>query len=198
MGLGEVRQFLNLPGGDFRQPFGIKSLHHPSARHRGLKDLEGGISEGFGEVGQLQPVTAIGLVGAVTVHGVGESDPGERRLHLHAPHLLPNAFDQPFDNRIDVLPGDERHFQVDLGELRLPVGPQILIPETAGNLEVLLRPRHHQELFKLLGRLRQRIELPGIQPRGHQILPGTFRCAFEENRGFNFQESLLIQIPPDR
>ena len=55
---------------------------------------------------------------------------------------------------------DERHFQVQLRELRLAVGPQVLVAEAAGDLHVAVVAGDHQDLLVKLRRLRQGVELP--------------------------------------
>ena len=61
----------------------------------------------------------------------------------------------------DVLVLDERHLDVELGELGLAGGPEVFIPEAAGDLEVAVEPGDHQHLLVELGRLRERIEVAG-------------------------------------
>jgi nitrate reductase NapAB chaperone NapD len=51
---------------------------------------------------------------------------------------------------------------VDLGELGLAVGAQVLVAEALGDLVVAVEARHHQQLLEELRRLRQREELPGV------------------------------------
>ena len=53
---------------------------------------------------------------------------------------------------------DEGHLEVELRELGLAVGAQVLVAEAAGDLEVALEARDHQELLEQLRRLRQRVE----------------------------------------
>ena len=58
----------------------------------------------------------------------------------------------------DVFFFAERPLQIELRELRLAVGAQVLVAEAARDLEVSLDSRHHQQLFELLRRLWQRVE----------------------------------------
>ena len=53
---------------------------------------------------------------------------------------------------------DEGHLDVDLGELGLAVGPQVLVAEAAGELVVALEAGDHQQLLEQLRRLRQGVE----------------------------------------
>ena len=78
----------------------------------------------------------------------------DRRFDIHPHGFFPDRFQHAFEKRINVLSFHKRRFHVDLGEFHLPVGSQILITETAGDLEILFHPGNHQDLFILLRRLR--------------------------------------------
>jgi hypothetical protein len=58
-------------------------------------------------------------------------------------------------------PSGNAHLEVELGELGLAVGTQVLVAHAARDLEVAVVPRDHQELLEDLRRLRQRIEVAG-------------------------------------
>ena len=73
-------------------------------------------------------------------------------------NLLGQPRHQAVDHADDVVGVDERHFQVELRELRLPVGPQVLVAEAAGDLHVAVVAGDHQDLLVELRRLRQRVE----------------------------------------
>jgi hypothetical protein len=45
---------------------------------------------------------------------------------------------------------------------------RVLVAETGRDLEILVEARDHQKLLELLRRLRQRVELARMQPRGHE------------------------------
>ena len=96
----------------------------------------------------------------------------------------------------NIIPLDERHLQVELGELRLAVPAQVLIPEAARDLEVAVHAGHHQQLFELLRRLRQGIKLPRIDPRGDKVVARALRCRFEKDRRLDLHEVPLIQEIP--
>ncbi len=74
----------------------------------------------------------------------------DRPLDLEAGDLGPQALDQVLSDLDDVCPGHERHLEVDLGELRLPVGPEVLVPEAPDELEVPLHAADHQQLLEQL------------------------------------------------
>jgi len=58
--------------------------------------------------------------------------------------------DQALVDLDHVFAGDETHLDVELGEVGLAVGPQVLVAETAGDLEVPLEAGHHQKLLEEL------------------------------------------------
>ena len=64
---------------------------------------------------------------------------------------LNTRFREALLDGLDLLLVQEGHLQVDLGELRLPVGPEVLVPEAPGDLEVPVKPCQHQQLLVLLG-----------------------------------------------
>src|SRR5438045_4608841 len=66
---------------------------------------------------------------------------------------------QLFHEFHDLILREERGLDVELGELRLAVGAQILIAEAAHDLVVAIEPGNHQQLLEDLRRLRQRKEL---------------------------------------
>ena len=98
-----------------------------------------------------------------------------------------------FDEGEEVLRRDETHFDVGLGEFRLAVGPQVLIAETAGDLEIFFHASGHKELFVLLRRLREGVETSRVQPARHEEVAGAFRGAFAEDGGFDFPETVGVE-----
>jgi len=80
-----------------------------------------------------------------------------------------------------------------LGELRLPVSPQILVSVTPGNLEVPVNAARHQQLLILLGALHQRVK-PVPAPRWDNVLAGTLGCVLEQRGGLNLEESSVQKI----
>ena len=106
--------------------------------------------------------------------------------------------------REDVLLLAERPFQIQLRELRLAVGAQVLIAEAARDLEVALDSRHHQQLLELLRRLRQRVEPARLQTARHHIVARALRRRRDHDRRLDLQEAApgheiadaLIQLVP--
>ncbi len=85
------------------------------------------------------------------------------------------------------------HFHVHLGELRLPVGPQVLVPEAAGHLVVFIHAAHHEQLLEDLRALGQGIEGARMHPAGHQVIPGALGGGLAQHGGFHLAEALPVQ-----
>ena len=107
---------------------------------------------------------------------------------------LEQSGQKPFIDSNDVLDVDKSHLQVDLGELRLAVSPQVLIAEAAGDLHVPIITRQHQQLLKELGRLRQSKKSPRVYAAGDQIVARAFRCALGQHRRFDLQKTGISVI----
>jgi hypothetical protein len=95
----------------------------------------------------------------------------------------------------DVLLGGEGHFQVDLVELaRAAVGARSFVPEARGDLEVALDAAHHEQLFELLGSLRQRVKLARVEPAGHEVIARPFGRGDGQHRGLDLEEPAPGQV----
>ncbi len=145
---------------------------------------------------ETQPEAQIRPVQAETVHTIPIGQPGEGPGHLDLQQLFEQGGDQAFHHPHDVLFGDEGHLHIDLGELRLPVGPEVLIPEAAAELIIAIQAGHHQELLEELGRLRQGEELSRLHPAGHQVVPGPLRRALGEDGRLDLDKALAVQELP--
>ena len=148
----------------------------------------------FGDVLHDQRVAQIGLVAAVFLQGFRKRNPrpdlGDR---LALGELLEHAGDDRLDRREHVVLLDKAHFEVELVELaRQAVGARVLVAETRRDLEVAVEARHHQQLLVLLRRLRQRVELAGMNPRRHQEVARAFRRGRRQDRGLELEEALLL------
>ena len=81
-------------------------------------------------------------------------------------------------------PADPRHLEIHLRELGLAVLPAVFVAEALRELVVALdRARRNQQLFGLLGRLRE-----GVEQRPLRVLPAPFArcreaCGYEELAG---------------
>ena len=79
----------------------------------------------------------------------------------------------------------------------MPVGAQVFVTEAAGDLEIAFDTGDHEQLFHLLGRLWQGVEITRLHPARHQEIPGALRGALDEDRGFDLQEVAVAQEVPD-
>ena len=198
-------QFAVLADGDVGQPAGAALLgpllpgvelparqrsaagHHDTADVGGLEDPERGVGEELCEFADLQVEAQVRLVRAVVVHGVVPGHPGQRQLHLH-PDELPARRHHLFGQGDHVVLVDEAHLDVELGELRLPVGAEVLVAVAAGDLVVPLHPGDHQQLLEQLRALRQRVPLARVQPGGHHEVTRTLRGGAGQRRGLDVVE----------
>jgi hypothetical protein len=137
------------------------------------------------------------LVGSVLRHRVGVRHALEGKRHVAADdrhHLAHQRLDRVHD---ELLRG-ERHLDVHLRELGLPVGAKILVSETLDDLEVPVQARDHQDLLEDLRRLRQRVELTGMHAARHQVVARAFRRGFRQHGRFDLEEILRVEVMPHR
>ena len=193
--LHEGRELIQLfPGELFRAPLDVDAAHAAARLHGPRKGPEAAALHRVAHIAQLQPIPGIRLVGAIAVHGLLPGDPPKGQLHVIIQGLLEQPGDEALVYLQHVVPVHKAHLQVDLGEFRLPVRPQVLVPEAPGDLHIPVVARKHQELLELLGALGQGVELARLHPAGHQIVPGPFRGALAQDGGLDLQEPLLVKV----
>jgi hypothetical protein len=158
-GLGPV-----LPAVELAAGLGRAAWHHHRAHVRRLEHPERGAREVGGQVGQLKVEAQVRLVRSEPGHRVGVGHPRQRGRDLVADDLPPQRPDDGLAHRDHVVAGHERHLEVDLGELRLPVLARVLVAEAPGQLVVALEPADHEQLLEQLRRLRQRVPVAGAEP----------------------------------
>src|SRR5690606_41857278 len=86
-----------------------------------------------------------------------------------------------------VLP-DEAGLDVELHELELPVGAEVLVAQAAGDLVVAVDPPDHRELLEQLGALWERVEAARLQARGHDEVPGALGRRGDEHGRLDLDE----------
>ena len=150
-----------------------------------------------GEVDKLHSEADIGFVAAVEAHCVGPGHAGERLGEVDTLGIFENVFHEPLEHLDDILLLHEAHLAVDLGEFRLAVGAQVFIAETFGDLEISVVAADHEELLEELRRLGECIELAGVHSGGHHEVACALGSGLHENRGFDFQEALRVEITTD-
>ena len=133
-------------------------------------------------------------------HRLGIGDMRKFRRHrLAAAELLEHAAHHRLDRVEHVLLGDEAHLEIELVELAgRAVGARVLVAEAGRDLEIAVEARHHDELLELLRRLRQRVELSGMQARRHQVVARAFRRRRGQDRRLEFEEAALLHAAADR
>ncbi len=131
---------------------------------------------------------------AEPLHRLVVGHPRQRQRQLQAQNLAGQPGHQAVDHADDVLGVDERHFQVQLRELGLPVGPQVFVAEAAGNLHVAVVAGHHEDLLVELRRLRQGVKTALLHAAGHQVVAGPFRRAAAEHGRLDLDEPALVEI----
>ena len=133
---------------------GLTAAGHAQGSHaaafvlrRGREDFEVHVGHHVGEFGEFEVHAQVGLVRAITVHGLGVS-----HLHigrqLHTQGLAEHRADHAFGDVADLLFTQKRGLDIDLRELGLAVCAQVFIAKALGDLVVTVKPRHHQQLLK--------------------------------------------------
>ena len=118
---------------------------------------------------------------------------------LPSGELLEHAAQHRLDRVEHVLLRDEAHLDIELIEFaRRAVGARVLVAEARRDLEVAVEARDHGELLELLRRLRQRVELAGMQPRRHQEVARAFGRRRGQDRRLEFEEAALLHPAADR
>ena len=160
---------------------GERVVEHPEARCRPAV----GVRQRGREIRELHAEAEVGLVGPEAVHRLRVGDPREGQV-LDRPirHDLARDLD---DHRLHEGHHrglvDEAHLEVELGELGLPVAPEVLVAEAPRDLVVAVDPRDHQELLELLRALGQRVDLAGPEAARARGSRGRPRASPSRGRG---------------
>src|SRR5690348_3267732 len=146
----------------------------------------------------LEPEPKIGLVGAVPQHHVRELESRERTRRRLAPQRL-EAHDHALLQDVEhVLALDERHLQVELPELELPVGAEILVTPARCDLVVAVHPAHYAELLEQLRRLHEREEVARLMTNRDEEVECTLGCALRHRRRPDVDEAELVHPATNR
>ena len=145
------------------------------------------------QVSELHTETQVGLIRTVALHRLDPRHTLERLRKFDVEHLFEHIFCPTLEDLQYVLLLDERHLAVDLSELRLTIGTQVLVAEATYDLEVAVVTSHHQQLLQGLGRLRQSVELIGVHTARNNEVARTLRGRFDQIGGLDFEEALLVE-----
>ena len=138
--------------------------------------------------------TDIRLVRTVLVHCVVPAHSRHRVRDVNSEDVFEHRPHHAFEHIQDILLLDEGHLTVDLGELRLTVGAQILVTEAAHDLEVAVVAGDHQQLLEGLRRLRKGVELSRIHPGWHDKVAGSLRSGLDQVRSLDLHEVVCIEV----
>ena len=176
----------------------VETAHDAAAAEDAGEDAELGLRHRVAEVGDLEPEAHVGPVGAVAAHRLVVGHPRPRRRgELEAGRLV-DAREHPLDRLDDVVFLDEAHLEVELGELGLAVGAQVLVAEAAGDLVVALVAGDHQQLLEQLRRLRQRVEVARAQARGDEEVARALGRRAGHDRRLDLEEVVRVEVVADR
>ncbi len=145
-------------------------------------------------IGDHNGVPQVRLVGAVFQHCLGVGNARKFLSHgLAAGKFLEHPAQYGLHYREHVVLRDKAHLDVELIKLAgRAVGARILVAKAGRDLKVAIEARNHNQLLELLRRLRQRVELAGVQTRGHEKIARTLGRACRENRRLKLEEALLL------
>src|SRR6266511_2505292 len=111
--------------------------------------------------------------------------------------FAPDPHGDPLHQGEDEFAVGERHLHVELSQLLQPVGAWVLVAEAARDLVVALEARDHEQLLCDLRRLRQRVEPPRLQARGHDEVARSFGRRLPEHRSLDVDETLALHFLAD-
>src|SRR5450759_1951759 len=135
--------------GDGDQLVQVAARHVPTARNpqpanhaagveRTAEDLRLRVSQHMAEVGDLEVVAKVRLVAAKPQERLLDVEARKWSRQLDSEHVAPQFAKERLDQSEDVFLVAEGHLEVQLGELGLSIGSQVLIAEAAGDLVVAL------------------------------------------------------------
>src|SRR5207302_4845449 len=129
-------QLFDLSGRNSCKTFRVDRLDHTAGIERTAKNFETACTEIVAHVHEFNAETAIRLITAESANGFAIRQPIERRFDVDVAGSFENRREHSFSEREDVVRCYERRFDVDLGKLRLPIGPQILVAKTFRDLKI--------------------------------------------------------------
>ena len=122
---------------------------------------------------------------------------GNGRARRLAAERLEGRDHVPLQHVEHLLALDERHLEVELAELELAVGAEILVAPAGGDLVVAVDPADHAELLEDLRRLGEREEAPRLQAHGEEEVARAFGCALRHAGRPDVDEAEVVHRPPD-
>ena len=179
-----------LPGVELLARLARPSGHDDGADVLGLEHAEGGIGEVLGALDELVAEAEVGLVRAEATHRVGVGHLLEGRLEVDADEL-PDLLDDRLAELEHVGLLDEAHLDVELGELGLAVGAEVLVAVAARDLVVALHAGDHEQLLEQLRALRQGVPGARSEPRRDEEVTRTLGSGAGQRRRLDLDEVAL-------
>lgn len=140
----------------------------------------------------MHAIAGIGLVGAIGVHGLPVVHATQRRGHLDT-HAAEGIGQDLFECAHDVILVHEGHLDIDLSELGLTVGAQILVAEALGNLVVALNATDHKQLLQELRGLRQGVEVARLNTAGNDEVTSALGRGLKQGGRLDLHELTVVQ-----
>ena len=199
--LGAFGQIVDIGTGNRTATSNTNGADASTTGARLIEHLEpGALRERRAEIDQLHREANVGLVGAVALHRLVVGEDWQRQLLNWA--IGPNALRHLDHHRLDIGAHarlvHKAHLNVELGELWLTIAAKVLVAEAAGDLEVTVKARDHQELLHLLRRLWQRVDAPLLQSRWHDEVARTFRGRLDQDRRLHLYKAVFVMHFADR
>ena len=173
---------------------GNAQSHHRQGRVD-LQRGQGSIGERGTHVGQAGQAQ-VRLVRAKLAHGVVIGDARERRGQRNSGRRK-SCRQKLLHYCKHGLLARKTHLQIDLRELKLAIGAQVLVAEATGDLEVAVEAGNHEDLLEDLRRLRQRIKLARMHAAWHQKIARALGRRLGEDGRLDLEKSLLRKALPD-
>ena len=126
------------------------------------------------------------------MHGLGVLHHGVRR-QVHVDGVLEDRADHSLEHRPDLVFGQEAGLDIDLCELGLAIGAQILVTEALGDLVVPIEAGHHEQLLEELRTLRQCEEHALVDAARHEVVASTLGRALGEHGRLDVDEPMSVQ-----
>ena len=126
-----------------RRIFSADCTHASARLNRAVKDRKAAAADYIGYVRNLKAVPRVGLVRAKARHALFKCHARQGQRNFNTLDLPHKALDVTLDHLQNIARIDKRHLEVNLRELRLPVGAQVLVTQAAGKLHIPVKSGEH-------------------------------------------------------
>ena len=166
--------------------------HDDGADVFGLEHAERRVLEELRALDELVAEAQVGLVRAVLRHRVGVRHARERRRQVDADRR-PHGLRDLLTELDDVVLLDEAHLDVELRELGLTVGAEVLVAVAARDLVVAFHPGDHEQLLEQLRALRQRVPAARRETSGDEEVASALGRRTRQRRRLDLDEVALVE-----